>query len=143
MRVSVEAGSAESVEADVLAAPFRAGNGLSGPTSDLDSRLGGLIGRLAEQGELTGKLKSAPLIHLNGELQAARLALAGVGAAEAVDADALRTAAATVVREADFAGSVAWLLDESLELPPTEQARAIVDGTLLGAYDPGRWKHDA
>src|SRR5437763_8661936 len=143
MRVAVEAGSAESVEADVLAAPFVADNGLSGAANDLDQRLGGLIARLAEQGELTGAPKSAPLIHMNGELQAARLALAGVGEAQAVDADALRTAAATVVREANFAGTVAWLLDDSLDLPPAEQARAIVDGTLLGAYDPGRWKHDA
>jgi leucyl aminopeptidase len=143
MRVAVEPGSPESVEADVLAAPFLAGNGLSGATGALDARLGGLIGRLAEQGELTGKLKSAPLIHMNGELPAARLALAGVGPAEALDADALRTAAATVVREADFAGSVAWLLDDSLELPLPEQARAIVDGTILGAYDPGRWKSEA
>src|SRR5919199_1176098 len=140
MRVAVERGSPESVEADVLAAPLRAGAALSGPAAELDPRLGGLLGRLAQQGELTGKLKSAPLVHLNGELKAARLVLAGIGAAEAIDADALRTAAATVVREAGFAGSVAWLLDESLGLPLPEQARAIVDGTLLGAYDSGRWK---
>jgi leucyl aminopeptidase len=143
MRVSVEAGSPESVEADVLAAPFRAGNGMTGCARDLNARLDGLLARMAQQGELTGKLKSAPLVHLNGELPAARLAIAGVGAGEAVDADALRTAAATVVREADFAGTVAWLLDDSLDLPKPEQARAIVDGTVLGAYDPGRWKRES
>ena len=143
MRVAVEPGSPESVEADVLAAPFRVGNGMNGPAGELDSRLDGLLGRLAQEGELTGKLKSAPLVHVNGALRASRLAIAGVGAAEAVDADALRTAAATVVREAEFAHTVAWLLDESLELPLPEQARAIVDGTILGAYDPGRWKHEA
>jgi leucyl aminopeptidase len=39
-----------------------------------------------------------------------------------------------------YARTIAWLLDDSLPLPPAEQARAIVDGTLLGSYDPGRWK---
>jgi leucyl aminopeptidase len=93
-------------------------------------------------GELGGKLKSAPLVHVNGGLEARRLALAGLGAPDQVDADALRTAAATVIRTANFAGSVAWLLDESLPLTPPEQARSIVDGTILGAYDPGAWKSD-
>jgi leucyl aminopeptidase len=140
MRVEVEPGSPESVETDVLAAPLLAGEKLAGVAAQLDRQLGGLLGRLAADGELSGKLNSAPLVHVNGGLQAARLALAGLGAPDQVDADALRTAAATVIRAADFAGSVAWLLDDSLPLTPPEQARAIVDGTILGAYDPGTWK---
>src|SRR3954453_2389048 len=141
MRVEVEAGSPESVEADVLAAPVRTAEGLPGPIAALNGRLPGLLAGLLEQGEVTGKLKSAPLVHLNGELKAARLALPGIGAREAFDADALRTAAGTLAREArGYARSIAWLLDDSLSLSPAEQARAIVEGTLLGSYDPGRWK---
>jgi leucyl aminopeptidase len=141
MRVEVQAGSPESVESDVLAAPLLAAEGVTGPAAVLNDRLGELLSRLAGQGELTGKLKTAPLVHLDGELKATRLALAGIGAREAVDADALRTAAGTLAREArGYARSIAWLLDDSLSLSPAEQARAIVDGTLLGSYDPGRWK---
>src|SRR5580765_3474615 len=142
MRIEVEAGSPESVEADVLAAPLSASGGLTGPAAALNDSLRGLLARLAEQGELTGELKAAPIVHVDNDgLKASRLALAGVGARDAVDADALRTAAAAVAREArSFAGSIAWLFDESLPLSPAEQARAIVDGTLLGSYDPGRWK---
>jgi leucyl aminopeptidase len=142
MRIEVEAGSPESVEADVLAAPLSASGELTGPAAGLNGSLRGLVARLVEQGEITGELKTAPLVHVDDDmLKAARLALAGLGASEAVDADALRTAAATVAREARaFAGSIAWLLDETLPLSPAEQARAIVDGTLLGSYDPGRWK---
>ncbi|HEY8501691.1 MAG TPA: M17 family peptidase N-terminal domain-containing protein, partial [Solirubrobacterales bacterium] len=141
MRVEVQAGSPESVESDVLAAPLLAGEGLTGPLASLNDRLGGLLGRLAEQGEITGKLKTAPVVHVDGELKADRLALPGIGAREAVDADALRTAAGTLAHEArGYARTIAWLLDHSLPLEPAEQARAIVDGTLLGAYDPGRWK---
>jgi leucyl aminopeptidase len=141
MRVEVEAGSPEEVEADVLAAPLLSGGPLAGVAATLDERLGGLLGRLAAEGELSGKLKSAPLVHVNGELKAARVAIAGVGERAIVDADSLRTAAATVVREAgEFAGSIAWVIDDALPLAPAEQARAIVDGTFLGSYDPGRWK---
>ncbi|HEX6490411.1 MAG TPA: leucyl aminopeptidase [Gaiellaceae bacterium] len=142
MRVEVEPGSPEAVETDVLAAPLLAGEGLGGLPAELDERLGGLLGKLAADGELNGKLKSAPLVHVNGGLRAARVALAGVGAPEALDADALRTAAAAVIREADFASSIAWLLDDSLSLTAAEQARAIVDGTILGGYDPGAWKSE-
>jgi leucyl aminopeptidase len=141
MRVEVQAGSPESVEADVLAAPLLFAEGLTRPVADLNVRLGGLLERLAEQGEITGKLKTAPFVHMDGQLKAARLALPGIGAREAVDADALRTAAGTLAHEVrGYARTIAWLLDDSLPLPPAEQARAIVDGTLLGSYDPGRWK---
>jgi leucyl aminopeptidase len=141
MRVEVQAGSPESVEADVLAAPLLFAEGLSRPVADLNVRLGGLLERLAEQGEITGKLKTAPFVHMDGQLKAARLALPGIGAREAVDADAMRTAAGTLAHEVrGYARTIAWLLDDSLPVPPAEQARAIVDGTLLGSYDPGRWK---
>src|SRR5205807_8524117 len=97
-----------------------------------------------EEGELSGEQGRAALVHVNGELPAHRVAGAGVGKPDELDADALRTAAAAVVRAAhDFAGSIAWLLDDSLPLPLPEQARAIVDGTILGAYDPARWKSNA
>ena len=53
----------------------------------------------------------------------------------------MRTAASAVVRSvADVGGTVAWLLDDSLPLSLEEQARAIVEGTMLGSYSPGRWK---
>jgi leucyl aminopeptidase len=141
MRVEVQAGSPESVEADVLSAPLLFAEGFTRPVADLNVRLGGSLERLAEQGEITGKLKTAPFVHVDGQLKAARLALPGIGTREAVDADALRTAAGTLAHEVrGYARTIAWLLDDSLPLPPAEQARAIVDGTLLGSYDPGRWK---
>jgi hypothetical protein len=36
----------------------------------------------------------------------------------------------------EFAASIAWVLDDSLPVSRQNQARAIVEGTLLGAYDP-------
>jgi leucyl aminopeptidase len=140
MRLEIEPGTPESVRADVLAAPLLADGRLAGAAAALDERLDGMLSRLASEGEASGKLNDSVLIHVTGGLAAARIVFAGVGPPEALDADAVRTAAAAVVRKADFAGSLAWLLDPALDLPLAEQARAVVDGTVLGAYEPGRWK---
>ena len=107
----------------------------------VDEKLGGRLARLVESGELRAERGEALLLHLEGELAAPRLVAAGVGAREQADADALRTAAAASARALSrIGGSVLWLLDETLPLPLPEQAAALVDGTLLGAYSPGRWK---
>jgi leucyl aminopeptidase len=82
-------------------------------------------------------------VHVDGKLGARRVAVAGLGPREHVDADALRTAAAAVARETgDYAETVAWAVDGTLELPPAEQARALIEGTALGNYDTARWKQD-
>jgi leucyl aminopeptidase len=67
------------------------------------------------------------------------VAVAGLG--DEVDSDAFRSAGAAVARLVRRAGgSVAWLLDSSQPVPLEEQARAVVEGVVLGGYDPGRWK---
>src|SRR5204863_9726419 len=97
--------------------------------------------RVAEEGELSGELGKTVLLPTDGELKAHRVVVAGVGKLEELDADALRTAASAVARRvADVGGTVAWLLDESLPLAFDEQARAIVEETVLGSYSPARWK---
>ena len=81
------------------------------------------------------------LLHLSGELSAPRLVAAGIGPRDTVDTDALRTAgAATAQSIARVGGTILWLLDETLPVPLPEQAAALVEGTILGAYSPGRWK---
>jgi leucyl aminopeptidase len=143
MRVEVQSVGPAEVEADVLAIPFADGDSPSGTAAELDATLDGLLGQLTQEGELRGDLGSARLVHVDGRLPSRRVVLAGVGKSDRVDADALRTAASAVAREtSDFAESVAWSLDDSLPLPAEEQARAIVEGTLLGAYSPGRWKRE-
>ena len=81
------------------------------------------------------------LLHLNGELSSPRLVAAGIGPRDTVDADALRTAGAAAAQSVDrVGGTILWLLDETLPVPLPEQAAALVEGTILGAYSPGRWK---
>jgi leucyl aminopeptidase len=142
MQVEVQAVAPEEVEADVLAVPLAPG-AADGALARLDGSLDGLLKRLADEGELRDEIGRAAVVHVDGRLSARRVAAAGVGPRERVDADALRTAAAAVVQIADeFAERMAWAIDESLPLSPAEQARALIDGTLLGAYEPARWKRD-
>jgi leucyl aminopeptidase len=143
MRIEVQAVAPEEVEADVLAIPLVAGDGLGGAAAKLDGGLDGLLSRLAGQGELHDELGRAGVVHVDGKLGAPRIAAAGVGPRDGVDADALRTAAAAVTRKTgEYAERIAWAIDDSLPVPPPEQARALVDGTVLGGYEPARWKQD-
>jgi leucyl aminopeptidase len=100
-----------------------------------DRLLGGRLGRLAADGELDGRWNRTTVVHGDG----VRAVAAGLGDADALDADTLRDAAAAVAREG-VGTTLAWLLDESLPLPIAEQARAVVDGLVLGGFDPGQWK---
>jgi leucyl aminopeptidase len=143
MRIEVQAVAPEEVEADVLAIPLVAGDGLGGAAAKLDGGLDGLLSRLAGQGELHDELGRAGVVHVDGKLGAPRIAAAGVGPRDRVDADALRTAAAAVAQKTgEYAERIAWAIDDSLPVPPPEQARALVDGTVLGRYEPARWKQD-
>ncbi len=101
----------------------------------------GRLADLVETGEVTTKRGTARTVLVDGE----RAIVVGGGPAEEVDADVLRDAAAAVVNEAKAStgGTIAWQLDENLALPAVEQARALVEGAILGDYDPGTWKTEA
>ena len=126
--------------ADAVALPVAQPPGGDG-AKIVDDRLGGRLARLGESGELRGDRGEAVLLHLDGELDAPRLVAAGVGKRDDVDIDALRTAGAAAAQALSrVGGTLVWLLDESLTVPLPEQAAALVEGTILGSYSPGRWK---
>ncbi len=125
--MEIAAGSG-TVEAEVTAFA------VSDPVSalpHLDPRLDGLV----KSGEISGAAGSTCVLHTDR----GRVVAAGTGRRDELDADAIRTAAAAVAR-LGLAGTVAWLLDDSLGLEVAEQARAVVDGLVLGGYDQGAWK---
>src|SRR5690348_13414747 len=99
MRVDVEAVAPEQVEADVLAIPVADGKSLGGVAAKVDGSLDGLLTRMASDGELLDDVGRASIVHVDGKLGARRVAGAGVGARDRVDADSLRTAAAAVAAE--------------------------------------------
>jgi leucyl aminopeptidase len=91
---------------------------------------------LVESGELRGTAGATAVLHRDG---GGHLVAAGAGRRDELDADSIREAAAAVAR-LRLGGTLAWRLDESLPLGRAEQARAVVDGVVLGGYDPGKWK---
>jgi leucyl aminopeptidase len=126
----VEIALASEVEADAVALP------VAQPFSEkLDDRLLAL----GKTGELRGERGEALLIYLDGDPRN-RFVAAGVGKLEDVDADALRTAgAATAAALSRVGGTLVWI-PEHLPVPLPQQAAALVEGTILGSYSPGRWK---
>src|SRR5919198_1492714 len=98
MDVEVQAAAPAEVEADVVAVPLTGGDGLDRGAAQIDSALDGLLGRLAGEGELRDEVGRAGLVHVDGKLTARRVAVAGVGPRDRIDADAVRTAAAAVAR---------------------------------------------
>ena len=109
----------------------------------VDGKLGGRLTQLTQSGELRGKRGDALVLHLNGELQAPRVVAVGIGQRGRVDLDALRTAGAAAAQAlARTCGTICWLLDETLRVPLPDQARALVEGTIIGGFSPGRWKSD-
>jgi leucyl aminopeptidase len=140
MRVELSSEDAESVEADVLGVPLaEPAPPLPPSVARLDERLEGRIARVAEEEAVAKTRGQAAVLHTSR----GRVVAAGLGRGAAVDADAVRTAASGVARAtARVGGTVAWVLDPDLEVPTAEQARAAVDGLVLGSYDPGRWKRN-
>src|SRR5205085_2216265 len=105
-----------------------------------DARLRERLHQLADDGELNGELGRSCVLHLDGD-GPRRVLVAGVGKRADIDADAIRTAAAAVARRlGTTGGTLAWQLDESLPLSSDEQARAVVEGAVLGSYSPACWK---
>lgn len=143
--IAVEVKLPGEVKPDVLAIPVARGDEgvLSSGAAVLDERLNGRLRRLVVDGEVRGEVGQIVVLHTDGELNARRVAAAGVGAIADLDADAIRTAAAGVAHAVeDVGGTVAWLLDETLPLAVDEQAKAVVEGVMLGSYRPGRWKSE-
>jgi leucyl aminopeptidase len=138
--VPIEIALPGQVSVEALALPLT--RPLSGDGARVvDEKLGGLLAQLFESGELRGERGEALLLHTNGRLEAPRVVAAGLGRRSELDTDAFRTAGAAAAQSlARVGGTICWLLDDTLPIPLEEQARALVEGTILGGYTPGQWK---
>src|SRR3954469_2294605 len=97
--VIVEIRGPGQIEPDVLAlAVPEDGSGTVGVATGIDDRLADRLRRLASDGDLRGELGRSVLLPTDGDDGVRRLVAAGVGRREDVDADALRTAASSVVQ---------------------------------------------
>jgi leucyl aminopeptidase len=122
----------EPDDADALAVPVLD----SRPLSAVEERLTALV-----DPDRIRRLGDAYLVHLAEPDGGRDVVVVSLGEAEELDSDAVRTAAGAATRQLHRPGSsLAWPLDDKLSLALEEQVRAVVDGVLLGSYDPGSWK---
>src|SRR3954451_10473630 len=129
MHVELTATAPTEVEADVLAL---VAGGLG--VRRLDAAFDGRLVRSAADAD------PIAVVQVGRELRARRVVLV---ATDGLDPEDLRTAAARVVRANRGAGTVAWVVDDTLPVAEYRQVQAIVEGAVLGSYDAGRWKSSA
>ncbi|MBJ6751293.1 leucyl aminopeptidase [Geomonas anaerohicana] len=107
---------------------------------DCDTALGGLLGRLAESREFTGKNGSAKLVHTLGKLPAERLVLVGLGKKKDMSAERLRQGAGNAVSALRGARVSSFSSALHLAVAAPDSAENAALGMLLGSYSFEQYK---
>ncbi len=128
---ATSASSPSTIEADAIVVFLTEGGVGNGSIAAIDAATGGVLARLAAEGELTGRrYECVPLLAPTG-LRAAQVLVVGLGRREDVDAGVLYRAAATAARH--LAGRprsrVAFFAESTWSTPWLEQA---VAGAAVG-----------
>jgi leucyl aminopeptidase len=121
---------------------FEESDPVQGRVAEIDQAAGGLLGKLAKSGELTGKLLEFTLVHAPSGLKAARLLLAGAGKREQFNGATLRKIAGAALRhlKAKSVKHFAFLVREN---DATEEfAQAVAEGALAADFEPDKYKTD-
>ncbi len=97
---------------------------------------------LLASGELTGKPFESNLLHKPAGLKAKRLLLISGGAAKKFTAYELRRIAGAAVRTLKSRGLRSFAFIAPPNIPAEEAVRAIVEGALVGNFDPDYYRSD-
>ncbi len=99
MKITVETRPYGEVETDALISyVFEEADPVQGRIGELDRKTGGLLRKLAQGGEITGKLLEMTLVHAPAGLKAQRLLLVGAGKSEQYGTPQLRKLAGAALR---------------------------------------------
>ncbi len=150
MKIEVTGTGPLEVDASVLAVPVFEGDAADpkGIFAEIDRRLGGHLASAATEEDFQGKTGQVLSIRTLGKLKASRVLLLGLGKREGAERvlplagfEPLRLAAGDAARLAQKGGATR-LAFASPRLPgqTAHEARAIVEGALLGAYRFDRYK---
>ncbi len=125
MQIRIERTQLEQVQVDALVLPVFEGR--------REERFG--AAGLADAGEVTGKFGEFTLLHHPAGTAADRVLLAGAGEAEKFDAEAARKLAGIAARhlKSKSLKKVAFAFDPAL-------AEAVVEGAMLGNFEPDRYR---
>lgn len=120
------------IRADVLVVPVHSPPGaLEGPLAAVDAALGGLVASVIADGEVTGAAGQVRVLHTRGDLPAARVLLAGVGAEP--DRGAWAAAGRSAARAARDVGARRVALLTAADADRGD-VRAMAEGLATGAW---------
>src|SRR5262245_17153009 len=140
MLVTADATSPAEAAGDLLALPLaqlaKGEERLAPRAAALDRALGGRITAVLESGDFRGKAGTTLCLYPEPGFPSRRVLLVGLGDEGAVDAEALRCAAATAVTQAAVrkAARVALAVPALRRVRPAAAALALAEGALLGGY---------
>jgi leucyl aminopeptidase len=142
--MEVVLGLAEALEApaDLLAVGVFADLAPGPGAEEAIDGLGTPIQALLEARGFSGKTGEAVALPTLGRLPAATLLLIGLGERDKLDAETLRRAGGTLVREARGARHAVTTLPQALAGNQTAGVRAVTEAVLLAAYRFDRYKAD-
>ncbi|MEX2572238.1 MAG: leucyl aminopeptidase [Gemmatimonadota bacterium] len=120
---------------------FEGADPQDGPAGRLDERLRAQVSEIVARGDFKGKPGETLLVYpRDGSAPPERLLLVGAGKPEGLDAEVLRRAAATAVKQVARLGieRFATVMHDvgggSNRLEPSDAARAVAEGLVLGSY---------
>jgi leucyl aminopeptidase len=141
MNLSFAPGSPLQIDTPALATyVFEKDNRIEGALAELDRASGGRLQRLAESGEIAGKILEMTLVHELPGLAASRVLLVGAGKPDKFDGAVLRRVAAAALRclRAKSVTRMTFLLREGERNASGSQA--VTEGLLLGSFDSDFYK---
>ena len=143
MKLTLETKPFAALETDALVTYlFEESDPVQGRLAELDKLAGGLLGKLAKSGELTGKMLETTLLHAPAGLKAQRLLLVGAGKREQSNPATLRKVAGVALRNVKSRNihKLAFLLREN---DVNEQsAQAVGEGVLAADFETDKYKTD-
>jgi leucyl aminopeptidase len=152
VHVVVEAHDLLELESPMLAVGVCQDEALPESVQRIDAALGGLISRLKDSGEITGKRSSATVLHtaaLAGSgaspVRAERVLVVGCGARGDLSLEALRWAAAVAANKAHdlkLAGLAIGPMPTSSGLDARQVGQALAEGVHLALYRYDRFKSE-
>src|SRR5437879_5908969 len=92
MHLTLQSSPLSEIAADWLIVPLWEKEAPTGNVAELDARLGGLLTKLREQGDVAGKAKELTPIYQTAGIAARRLLLVGLGPRDKADFAALLSA---------------------------------------------------
>jgi leucyl aminopeptidase len=107
-----------------------------------DAAVQAVAADLLGSGELTGRACEVNLLHKPAGIKAKRLLLISGGAAKKFSSYELRRAAGTAVRTLKSRGIRSFAFIAPPGIPAEESVQAIVEGALVGNFDPDYYRSD-